>query len=312
MLSFIIIFLAFSGWYIYSLYEHVNETMDDIYIPIEKNPIDVANAEKDKSPEKLSYTKIERNPDIEEIKITKPLSLLILGIDGNGEIGNRSDAIIVMTINPKDKKKTFVSIPRDTRVMISGKNKLDKINHAYAYGGPQMAIDTVENYLDIPIDYFISINMKGFEDTVNLLGGIKVYNAFAFTEKGMFFPKGELSLDGKRALAFARMRKSDPLGDVGRNERQQLIIQAVMDKGSSVLTIPKTKQLLNVIRENIKTNLTLADIKILKQYHELSNKKEVLTLNGKGEKIDHIWYYTIPESERQKVIAKLHTQLQMN
>lgn len=309
LMSLTIVFLAFSGWYIYSLYGHLNNTMDEIYTPIQRD-MDIAEAEMEEKA-KISSTKMERNEETQEIP-SKPISLLILGVDGNGGKGNRSDAMIVMTLNPSEKKTTRISIPRDTRVMIIGENKFDKINHAYAFGGAQMAIDTVEHYLDIPIDYFVSIDMQGFEEIVNLLGGVTVYNEFAFTEKGVYFPKGELTLNGKRALAFARMRKSDPRGDVGRNERQQIIIQAVMEKGAKLSSLPRVKEFLKVVRGNIQTNLTLTDIKTLQQYFQLQKKSEVIALSGRGEKIDHIWYYIISEEERQKVITKLHTQLKMD
>lgn len=313
--------IAFSGWYIYSLYSHMNKTMEEIYTPIERTEVRAENIENNIQINKPKIVENEKNAvNMEKLHIVKinkqkkdeklkPISLLILGIDGNSHKGNRSDAIIVMTFNPDNNKKTILSIPRDVRVTIVGKGKQDKINHAYAFGGPQMAIDTVEEFLRIPIDYFVSIDMNGFVDTVNLLGGIKVNNEFAFTEKGIYLPKGEQILNGRKALAFARMRKNDPQGDLGRNKRQQKIIQSMMEKGIRISSIPKVKEFLGVVRTNTKTNITLDEIKMLQQYYQLSKNKEVLALKGNGEMIDNTWYLVVSDNERNKISAKLKEQL---
>src|SRR5690606_29205840 len=109
-----------------------------------------------------------------------------------------------------DKSMKMVSIPRDTRTEIIGKGFQDKINHAYAFGGPEMAIDTVENFLDIPIDYFVQVNMESFKDIVDAVGGVTVNNSFSFNAGGYTFNEGQISLNGAEALAYSRMRYEDP------------------------------------------------------------------------------------------------------
>lgn len=89
--------------------------------------------------------------------------------------------MIVLTVNPNDKSMQMVSIPRDTRTEIIGKGFDDKINHAYAFGGPEMSIATVENFLDIPIDYFVQVNMESFKDIVDAVGGVTVNNKLEFS-----------------------------------------------------------------------------------------------------------------------------------
>jgi polyisoprenyl-teichoic acid--peptidoglycan teichoic acid transferase len=111
----------------------------------------------------------------------------------------------------------MLSIPRDTRTEIVGKGTIEKINHAYAFGNEEMAMKTVENFLDIPIDYYIKVSMEGFKDIVDAVGGITVNNDLDFTQDGYHFPKGQVNLDGKKALAFTRMRHEDPRGDFGAN-----------------------------------------------------------------------------------------------
>ena len=116
--------------------------------------------------------------------------MLLLGVDARpGDIG-RSDTMIVMTVNPDLNSTKMVSIPRDTRTLIVGKGFEDKINHAYAFGGAKMSIETVEEFLDIPIDYYVKVNMDGFEDIVNAVGGVTVDNRITFSREGHDFPRG--------------------------------------------------------------------------------------------------------------------------
>ncbi len=119
---------------------------------------------------KETYQTVERaeGPRTTPVDLAKQesFSVLLMGID-TGDLGRvdqgRSDTMMVATVSPEDKQTTIVSIPRDTYVEIVGHNTTDKINHAYAFGGAAMAMDTVQNYLDIPIDHYVSINMKGFK-----------------------------------------------------------------------------------------------------------------------------------------------------
>ena len=91
-----------------------------------------------------------------------PFSLLLLGVDERENDTGRSDTIIVLTVNPTSESTKILSIPRDTYAEIIGLNKQDKINHAYAFGGMEMALKTVENLLDVPIDYVVQVDMESF------------------------------------------------------------------------------------------------------------------------------------------------------
>jgi LCP family protein required for cell wall assembly len=114
-----------------------------------------------------------------------------------------------MTVNPEDQSVKMLSLPRDTRTEIVGRGTQDKINDAHAFGGMDMTIATVEQFLDIPIDHYVSINMdmEGFKGLVGAMGGVTVNNDFAFPQSGHSFAQGELFLNGEEALAYARMRK---------------------------------------------------------------------------------------------------------
>ena len=120
----------------------------------------------------------------EEITLTKqdPFSVLVLGVDEREGDSGRSDTMIVLTVNPNQNSIKMLSIPRDTRTEIVGHGTTDKINHAYAFGREEMSIATVEHLLDIPIDYYVKVNMEGFQDIVDAVGGIQVNNNLDFTQ----------------------------------------------------------------------------------------------------------------------------------
>lgn len=111
-------------------------------------------------------------------------SVLLLGDDARpGEKGARTDAMLVATFNKDKNSIILTSIPRDMRVELIGRGTLDKINHAHAYGGLDMSIDTVEHFLDIPIDYYGWVNFEGLIEVVDALGGIEVDVQLDFEEK---------------------------------------------------------------------------------------------------------------------------------
>ncbi|GAA3319220.1 hypothetical protein GCM10020331_025230 [Ectobacillus funiculus] len=120
---------------------------------------------------------------------------------------------MLVTVNPNENTTKLVSIPRDTYVTIEGKGRQDKVNHAYAFGGVPMTLNTLERFLGIPIDYYIEVNMQGFQEIVDAVGGVTVHNTFPFSYEGHSFAAGSIPLNGAQALAYARMRKEDPKGD---------------------------------------------------------------------------------------------------
>src|SRR5699024_2076973 len=101
----------------------------------------------------------------------------LFGVDSDESrdgLGERSDSIMILSVNPNNDKTVMISIPRDTRTEIVGNDSVEKINHAYAYGGPQMAKDSIENLMNVPIDHYVSINMDGLKDLIDIVGGVTV------------------------------------------------------------------------------------------------------------------------------------------
>lgn len=275
-----LLLLIGAGVYIYNIYTSVSKAVETMHEPIERDTTNQPQRDMDfvDNREKKKRQKDEKR---------QPFSILLLGVDARPGDKGRSDTMIVMSVNPELNSTKMVSIPRDTRTRIVGKGFEDKINHAYAFSGSMMAIETVENFLDIPIDYYVKVNMDGFKDIVNAVGGVSVNNKFPFSEGGQHFPKGKMSLNGKEALSYVRMRKADPNGDFGRQQRQRQVIKGVITKGKSLSSITRYEEILNALGENVKTNLTLKEMAtIQKDYRSASKDLQQIQLKGNGKIID--------------------------
>jgi LCP family protein required for cell wall assembly len=281
--------VAAYGFY---LYKSVTDTVAEIHVPIER--------------EQSSKREVKA-----EVEKQDPISFLITGIDARGDnLSGRTDTIIVMTVNPEDQSVKMLSLPRDTRTEIVGRGTVDKINHAHAFGGMEMTIDTVEQFLDIPIDHYVSINMEGFKGLVDAMGGVAVTNDFAFTQSGYSFSEGELFLNGDEALAYARMRKKDPKGDFGRNNRQRQIVDAVIQEGAQMGSITRVGDILNVVGHSVRTDLSLDDMwKVQSKYRDARHNIEQMEIKGNGTRINGIYYLQIPDEEVARVRTELRSHL---
>lgn len=287
-----IILLAGAG-YTYYVYNSVKET---------------ANKMHEKS-EWSGSKKRENKLDLS----ANPLSILVLGVDEREGDRGRSDTLMVVTVNPNDNSTYMMSIPRDTRTEIIGRGSQDKINHAYAFGGTNMTIQTVENFLDIPIDYYMKVNMESFKQIVDALGGVRVNNQrLAFNYQGYSFPKGTLNLTGDEALAYSRMRKADPRGDFGRNERQRQVVNGIINEGAQVSSITKLGSILDVLGDNIATNMSFDDMKdIQSNYKDARKSVQSIEINGQGGNIGGVYYFNVNEEERTRISSMLKKHLEL-
>ncbi|MBF0705634.1 LCP family protein [Alkalihalobacillus hwajinpoensis] len=251
-----------------------------------------------------------------EVAVTKdPISILIMGIEdySTGGDNGRTDTLMVATVDPDSKKVKLLSIPRDSRVEIVGKGIEDKITHAHAYGGTEMTINTVENFLNIPIDYYVKVNFEGFKDVIDEIGGITVDVPFDFIAHTdvpggrATFTEGPMNLDGTEALAYARMRKDDPRGDFGRSDRQKQVIKAAMDEVSTASGLLKLDDIAQHIGNNIETNLKPTELFALQKAYSgvRSSDIESLTIDGSDERINNVYYFK-PDEES---VASLSQQL---
>ncbi|WP_018662005.1 LCP family protein [Heyndrickxia acidiproducens] len=275
------------GGLVYYVYHSVQKTADNMYDGKSVKP---------------------SKENTEKIKTQKPISILLLGVDERkGDVG-RSDTMIVLTLNPQKNAMQMISIPRDTRTEIAGKGTMNKINAAYAYGGPKMSLATVNQFANLNLDQYIRINMEGLSDLVDAVGGVTVNNKLdwhdeGYYQKGYHYQKGNITLDtGKKALGYVRMRHLDPQGDFGRNQRQRDVIMAVINKAATIQSFSRYQEILAAIQNNIKTNLTFTDMKdIAMNYRECRNNTTDYEVAGTGGKIGGVYYLNVSEAERQKV-----------
>ncbi|MEI3605344.1 LCP family protein [Pseudogracilibacillus sp. SE30717A] len=269
------------GGYVFSVYSNAKNTVNDkMHDPVETIDTDLTK---------------------KKLQATEPLNVLLLGIDAEEGQAGRSDAIMVMQLDPITDALTIVSIPRDTRTEIVGKGIQDKINHAYAFGGTDMSVATVENLLDIEIDYYVSINMDGLVELVDELGTITVSNDVEWSDSKYDFPEGIVEMDGDKTMAYVRMRKKDPMGDFGRTQRQRKVIEGILNEGASVGSVPKFSGMMGILGSNMSTNMDFDDMKkLFSGYKDTRRNISEHMMAGTGEKIDGIYYLIVPDEEIQK------------
>ncbi|NFT92349.1 LytR family transcriptional regulator [Clostridium botulinum] len=221
----------------------------------------------------LFLGKINKNDMIEPTKVStnKPVNILLLGTDigdpsqPNNNAIKRTDTIMVLNYNPKEKKLQVVSIPRDTLIDVNGKNL--KINSAYAIGGEKRVKSEVEKLLNISINYIAKIDYNAFREFIDAIGGIKmqIERNMIYDDEGqnlhINFKKGEVvKLDGKKAEEFFRWRKNNDgsgfaNGDLDRIENQQKFISKVVEKCTSPMIIFKIPSIIKALGDNIDTNM---------------------------------------------------------
>ncbi|WP_261805471.1 LCP family protein [Lapidilactobacillus luobeiensis] len=195
----------------------------------------------------------------------KSLNVLLMGAD-TGALGRtyqgRTDTMIIATINPKDKKTTLTSIPRDTMGEIVGANEFNyqRLNAAYEVGGSTMALNSLSKLVNVPIQYYVTINMGGLTKIVDAVGGVDVNVPFDFTYEGNTYTKGKMHLNGQQALGYSRMRYDDPKGDYGRQDRQREVIISAVKAAVSTRTLTNFQSVLSSISKNMVSNLSFDDM----------------------------------------------------
>lgn len=250
------------------------------------------------------------------VKLNKktPFSILLLGTD-TGELGRtekgRTDTMILATVNPQTKQTNMLSIARDSRVTIAGYGQKGKINSAYALGGIPMTINTVQSFLNVPVDYYVMMNMKGLEQLVDAVGGVTADNDLDFTYEGHHFEKGPVTLDGETALKFSRMRYDDPRGDFGRQLRQQAIIQAVLKKATSLNLVTQYNKFLQILENNMQTNMTLKDVLNIQHNYGGAMNFKTKQLKGTGQMIDGQSFQVMSDNEVSNMSTLLRNQLDL-
>ncbi|MBF2756948.1 MULTISPECIES: LCP family protein [unclassified Staphylococcus] len=274
-----------------------------------------------------SYDKTDskRQSSIREGKVNPSkdaVSILFLGIDDNeGRRKNgqttehsRTDSMILSTFSPDKRQIRLLSIPRDTISYIPKVGYYDKITHAHAYGGPVAAMDSVEATLNVPVDYYVRVNMDAFVEAVDELGGIYYDVPYDLNEPNtddsgrIKIKKGYQKLNGDEALAVARTRHHD--SDLKRGERQMDLIKLLFQKAKSLDSYDKLDDLVKIVGKNAKHNLTASEIKSLASMY-LSDDIEFKTsqLKGEDDYLQNIYYYNPSVSNIMKYSNILRSDL---
>lgn len=248
-----------------------------------------------------------RHPDLDD---KDPFCILLLGVDEREGDRGRSDTMILLALQPASESAIAISIPRDTRVLMPNSETYDKINHAYAFGGTPHSVAAVERLFGIPIAYYMKTNMEGLVDIVNTVGGVDVDNQRKFDYEGLSFPLGNQHLNGKEALAYIRMRKLDPQGDIGRTQRQRQVLSSAVDRVVSIRSLSKLPQLLSQLSKDVRTNLTSQDmLSLAKEYRPVIQSVDTLNVQGFGKTINGVYYYSVQPETRQKIQEQLLNHL---
>lgn len=237
-----------------------------------ENIEDMVKVEKKYSKEMKNQDYIESNASVEE-----PFTILLMGVDSqydglNANAAFNGDTLMLITFNPHTLNATVFSIPRDTYVPIAClKNESSKINSSAAYG-TKCVISTVENLVDIKVDYYVKINFKGVVDLVNTLGGIDITvpDGIKFCEQDsnrshqanvlQCIESGYQHMDGEKALAFARHRKTLPAGDFQRVQHQQLVVEGIANSAKNLKSINDFYAVLDAVSRNMDTNMTTKEM----------------------------------------------------
>ncbi|AYU54828.1 LCP family protein [Staphylococcus debuckii] len=246
-----------------------------------------------------------------------PVSILFLGIDdnkGRRENGqstehSRTDAMILSTLNPDKKQVRMLSIPRDTISYIPKVGYYDKITHAHAYGGPVAAMDAVEGTLNVPVDYYVRVDMDAFVQAVDELGGIYYDVPYNLNEPNTNddgrtkVKKGYHKLNGDQALAVARTRYHD--SDLKRGQRQMELIKILFKKAQKLDSVNKLNNLVEIVGKNSKHDLSNKDIQsLLSTYLPADLKIKTEQLEGNNDMLNGIYYYN-PDIKSIKKFSNL-------
>lgn len=263
--------------------------------------------------EKIQTVEVDKN----EIEITEGVeenlkeyrNIALLGIDTARDsygTGNRSDCIIIASINNKTKEIKLASVYRDTYLELTGRS-LDKVTHAYSYGGPTLTLSTLNTNLDLDITEFVTVNFNTVKDIVEALGGVEitVTNAEATQIPGIS-SAGTYNLNGEQALAYSRIRKID--SDYKRTERMRTVIDAGLKK-IKTKNITQLNSLADKLLPEIYTNIESKEILSLIPSVASYNITESIGWPPKvtGKTINGVWY-GIPVTLESSV-RELHKEL---
>lgn len=255
-------------------------------------------------------------------QIARPVNILVMGIDRvigenhdpNAQFNSRSDTMLLIRIDPQDQSVKMLSIPRDSRVKIPGVG-YTKINDANVEGGPALAAEVVSDTLDgVNVDRYVRITTEAFKELVDLVGGVEVNVPFEMSYKDVtqkldiHLEPGVQILNGDQAEQFARYRNTK-YGDIGRVQRQQVLLKALQQRLFSPAIIPKLPQAIAILQQHIDTNLSIDEMLALANYGRTLNQDQLkmVLLPGRFgglKEFDGRSYWVINQTESDRIMQK--------
>lgn len=245
----------------------------------------------------------------EKIIDCEPMTLAIFGSDEREDEISRSDVIMVLKYEPLNQKVIMISVPRDSRVEIPGKG-VTKINAAYAYGGADLQIKTLEDLFHTTIDHYIHLNFVGFINIIDAIGGVKINAKKNFYDEDnptqIYIKKGKITLDGEKLLRYVRFR-DDEEGDFGRIKRQQEVIASICKKFIKDNTWTKIPKFIDIFKNNIDSNIDWKEIiDVAWNMKDIKSINiEAYTLKTHSKIIQNSWFEIIDESSLNELSHKL-------
>lgn len=252
-------------------------------------------------------------PFMSPLGLARRVNVLLIGIDvtidEHRQIAPvaRADTMMLVSFDPARARIGVLSIPRDGLTLIPGIGA-DKINAAYAYGGPRLTVRAVEDLLGVPVHYYVKLGASSFAHIIDALGGIEVD-----VEKDMTYAdiwanlyidlkKGRQVLSGEHATHYIRFRQ-DEEGDIGRIRRQQQLLLAVFKKLKSPAAILRTPQLLGAVARNTQTNLSASEVLALGRFTSALSAKAIHTATLPGEAGPV--YVVLNEAQTRQIVAEM-------
>ncbi|MGJ3248946.1 MAG: LCP family protein [Elainellaceae cyanobacterium] len=267
-------------------------------------------------------------------RLTRPVNILVLGIKvissdlqnpppelqdlGYHSLVNSfeglSDTMMLIRFTPDTQELNVLSLPRDTRTWVDGIGTT-KLNEANIYGGPALTAQTVSELLGgVGIDRYVRINVQGVEKLIDALGGVTVYipEDMQYTDESQHLyidlEQGEQHLDGEQAIQFLRFRY-DVYGDIGRVQRQQMFMRALVEQTLSPRTVARLPKILSVIQSHVDTNLSVEELIALVGFASQADRSDTNMLMLPGDFSspgDYDLSYWIPNQERIDEMVRQH------
>lgn len=270
----------------------------------------------------------DENPDDENIvkeedtKVKNEILFLMMGVDAENvkkSKGTRTDTMMLTRVNFETGEISILSIPRDTRLSING--KLDKVNAAHAFGGPDLTLKTISDFLAIDLEYYVKVDYQIVQDVVNAIGGVEIdvplnmkYNdPTADPPLKIDIKKGLQVLDGKNAHDFLRWRHNNsytvgyPDGDVGRIQAQQYFVKELVKQTLKAKNILKIPTLIKTYYENVETNIPLTlMLKGAASAAKIDTENmKTGTVPGSGQYVGNISYYIYDREQTNLMVEEM-------